>query len=55
MYTSLWEVRIIHPVPDICYLAVLNGAGEFVVEDFNEDIERTYNPALGLNCYDFTK
>lgn len=35
--------------------AVLNGAGEFVVEDFNEDIERTYNPTLGLNCYDFTK
>lgn len=35
--------------------AVLNGAGEFVVEDFGEDIERTYNPTLGLNCYDFTK
>ncbi len=35
--------------------AVLNGAGEFVVEDFGEDIERTYNPTLGLNCYDFSK
>ena len=35
--------------------AVLNGAGEFVVEKFEEDIERTYNPTLGLNCYDFTK
>ncbi len=35
--------------------AVLNGAGEFVVEDFGERIERTYNPSLGLNCYDFDK
>lgn len=35
--------------------AVLNGAGEFVVEDLGEDIERTYNPTLGLNCYDFSK
>lgn len=35
--------------------AVLNGAGEFVVEDFGEDIERTYNPTLGLNCYNFSK
>lgn len=35
--------------------AVLNGAGEFVVEYFEKDIERTYNPALGLNCYDFNK
>ena len=35
--------------------AVLNGVGEFIVEDFEESIERTYNPALGLNCYDFNK
>lgn len=27
--------------------AVLNGVGEFIVEDFEESIERTYNPALG--------
>lgn len=32
--------------------AVLNGAGEFVVEDYGTSITRTYNPALGLNCYD---
>ena len=32
--------------------AVLNGAGEFVVEDYGTFITRTYNPALGLNCYD---
>lgn len=35
--------------------AVLNGAGEFVIEDFGERIERTYNQSLGLNCYDFDK
>lgn len=35
--------------------AILNGAGEFVVEDFGEKVERTHNPSLGLNCYDFNK
>lgn len=33
--------------------ATLNGAGEFVVEDFKETVTRTYNPAIGLNCYKF--
>lgn len=35
--------------------ARLNGAGEFVVEDYEERIERSFNPTLGLNCYDFDK
>ncbi len=35
--------------------ARLNGAGEFVVEDFGEKVERTYDPAIGLNFYDFEK
>lgn len=35
--------------------ARLNGAGEFVVEDYGERIERSFNPNLGLNCYDFDK
>lgn len=33
--------------------ATLNGAGEFVVEDYGEPIMRAYNSDLGLNCYKF--
>lgn len=33
--------------------ATLNGAGEFVVEDYGEVVERAYNSELGLNCYKF--
>lgn len=33
--------------------ATLSGAGEFVVEDYGEQISRVYNPDLGLNVYDF--
>ena len=35
--------------------AKLNGAGEFVVEDFGENIERKHSPEIGLNIYDFKK
>lgn len=35
--------------------ATLNGAGEFVVEDYGETIMRIYNEELGLNCYNFDK
>ena len=36
--------------------AVINGAGEFVVEDFpGGRLERTYDPEVGLNFYDFKK
>lgn len=35
--------------------AILNGAGEFVVEDYRESIERAYNPELGLHCYNLKK
>ena len=36
--------------------AVINGAGEFVVEDFpGARLERTYDPEVGLNFYDFKK
>ena len=31
--------------------ATLNGAGEFVVEDFGTPITRVYIPEIGLNCY----
>lgn len=31
--------------------ATLNGAGEFVVEDFGTSITRAYVPEIGLNCY----
>lgn len=31
--------------------ATLNGAGEFVVEDFGTSITRVYVPEIGLNCY----
>ena len=31
--------------------ATLNGAGEFVVEDFGTPITRVYVPEIGLNCY----
>ena len=33
--------------------ATLNGAGEFVVEDYGEPVTRAYNSDLGLNCYKF--
>ncbi len=33
--------------------ATLNGAGEFVVEDYGETVTRIYNAELGLNCYNF--
>lgn len=33
--------------------ARLNGAGEFVIEDFGESIGRKYSPEIGLNIYDF--
>ncbi len=32
--------------------ATLNGAGEFVVEDFGTSITRVYVPEIGLNCYE---
>ena len=35
--------------------ATLNGAGEFVVEDYGGTVTRIYNAELGLNCYDFNK
>lgn len=35
--------------------ARLCGAGEFVVEDFRTAIRRTFDPALGLNCYDLNQ
>lgn len=35
--------------------ATLSGAGEFVVEDYGEQVSRVYNPDLGLNVYDFEK
>ncbi len=35
--------------------ATLNGAGEFVVEDFGVTVERTFDPGIGLNFYDFRK
>jgi len=35
--------------------ATLNGAGEFVVEKFGGKVERTFNPEVGLNFYDFDK
>ena len=31
--------------------ATLNGAGEFVVEDFGTSVTRVYVPEIGLNCY----
>ena len=31
--------------------ATLNGAGEFVVEDFGPPVTRVYVPEIGLNCY----
>ena len=31
--------------------ATLNGAGEFVVEDFGTPVTRVYVPEIGLNCY----
>ena len=31
--------------------ATLNGAGEFVVEDFETPVTRVYVPEIGLNCY----
>ena len=31
--------------------AKLNGAGEFVVEDFGTPVTRVYVPEIGLNCY----
>lgn len=33
--------------------ARLSGAGEFVVEDFGAEVEREFNPGIGLNCYKF--
>lgn len=33
--------------------AVLNGAGEFVIEDFGGRLRRKFSPDLGLNIYDF--
>lgn len=35
--------------------ATLNGAGEFVVEDFGTPITRVYDPEIGLNCYQLDK
>lgn len=35
--------------------ATLNGAGEFVVEDYDGQVNRVYNPDLGLNVYDFER
>ncbi|MGI6232359.1 MAG: PPC domain-containing DNA-binding protein [Prevotella sp.] len=32
--------------------ATLNGAGEFIVEDFGEKVNRVFDPDLGLNVYD---
>jgi len=35
--------------------AKLNGAGEFVIYDLHSHaVGRTFNPELGLNCYDFS-
>ena len=31
--------------------ATLNGAGEFIVEDFTDTVVRVYDPSIGLNCY----
>lgn len=31
--------------------AQLNGAGEFIIEDFGVKIEREFNPEIGLNVY----
>lgn len=31
--------------------ATLNGAGEFIVEDFTDTVVRIYDPSIGLNCY----
>lgn len=34
--------------------AKLNGAGEFIIEDFkSSSIGRAFNPSIGLNCYNF--
>lgn len=33
--------------------AVLNGAGEFVIEKFDDDIRRRHDDDTGLNVYDF--
>jgi len=33
--------------------AVLSGAGEFFITDFGTELKRTFDPDLGLNCYDF--
>lgn len=35
--------------------ARIHGAGEFVVEDMDDRLERTLSPEVGLNLYDFTK
>ena len=35
--------------------AVLNGAGEFFIDDYRVVTDRRYDPDLGLNCYDFRK
>ncbi len=36
--------------------ADINGAGEFYIQNFpHTHIERTYNPEVGLNFYDFNK
>ena len=35
--------------------ATLKGAGEFVIEAFDGEVERTFCPAIGLNLYDFEK
>jgi predicted DNA-binding protein with PD1-like motif len=35
--------------------ATLNGAGEFMVEDYGKQVSRVYNSDLGLNIYDFEK
>ena len=35
--------------------ATLNGAGEFVVEDFGTSVTRVYVPEIGLNCYKLDK
>lgn len=33
--------------------ARINGAGEFVIDDFETTVERRFDPEIGLNCYDF--
>ena len=35
--------------------ARIHGAGEFIVEDLQDRLERSYSDEVGLNLYDFSK